>query len=167
MDDAGHSLGGIELFADLTDADREVLAARCRWRRYAAEQRIIGHQDDTTDVYFIASGRVHVTIYSLSGKEVAFRDLGPGKSFGEISAVDGAPRSATVIALADTLLASMPAATFRKVLRDHPEVSDRMMRYLAGLLPNGMTQDQRVSLCGAQQAGEHRDRRTLSSSVRT
>lgn len=128
------ALSGINFFSDLSGADLETLAARCRWRRYAAGQQIIGHQDDTTDVYFIASGRVHVTVYSPSGKEVAFRDLAAGKSIGELSAVDGAPRSATVIALTDTLLASMPAAGFRRTLDEHPEVSARMMQYLAGLV---------------------------------
>lgn len=134
MEDAGHTLGGIELFADLSRAEREALARRCRWRRYTPGQQVIGHQDDTADVYFISSGRVHVTVYSPSGKEVAFRDLGRGKSFGEISAVDGAPRSAAVIAITDALLASMPAETFRSVLGEYPKVSERMMKQLAGLV---------------------------------
>jgi len=134
MTEAVHTLGEIELFSGLPPAGLEALARRCRWRRYEAGRQIIYHQDDTTDVYFIADGRVHVTVYSPSGKEVAFRDLGPGKSFGEISAVDGAPRSATVIALTDALLASMPADVFQRTLREYPEVSERMMRQLAGLV---------------------------------
>lgn len=134
MAEAGSSLANVELFAALSPAEQAALARRCRWRRYAAGRQIIGHQDDSTDVYFIAAGRVHVTVYSPSGKEVAFRDLGPGKSFGEISALDGAPRSATVIARADTLLASMPAERFRAMLREHPEIAELMMRYLAGLV---------------------------------
>jgi CRP-like cAMP-binding protein len=68
------------------------------------------------------------------GKEVSFTDLGASKSFGEISAIDGAPRSATVIALEETLLASMPAEAFRGVLADHPELAAKMMNYLAGMV---------------------------------
>lgn len=134
MTDSEFSLTGIDLFQDLPPAGLERLAGRCRWSRYAAQQQIIGDQDDTTDVFFIAGGQVRATVYSASGREVSFRDLGPGKSIGELSAVDGAPRSANVIALTDTVLASMPADVFRGVLRDHPDVSARMITYLVDLV---------------------------------
>ena len=134
VEDASHRLSGIELFGDLNDSDLASLAKECRWRRYDADQQIIQHQDETTDVYFIASGQVRVTVYSPSGKEVSFRDLAAGKSIGELSAVDGAPRSANVLALTDTLLASMPASRFLGILTEHPEISTRMMVYLADLI---------------------------------
>jgi CRP-like cAMP-binding protein len=134
MKDATSSLSGIELFDGLGGSDRDALARLCRWHRYAAQQYIIGHQDETSDVYFIVGGRVRVTIFSPSGKEISFRDLPAGKSFGELSAIDGAPRSATVIALNDTVLASMSAEAFRRVLNDHPDVAAKMMQYLAGLV---------------------------------
>jgi CRP-like cAMP-binding protein len=134
MNDATSSLSGIELFGDLDETDRDALARLCRWRRYAAQEYIIGHQDETNDVYFIVGGRVHVTIFSPSGKEVSFADLPAGRSFGELAAIDGRPRSATVIALEDTVLASMPADVFRRVLNDHPEVAAKVMQFLAGLV---------------------------------
>jgi CRP-like cAMP-binding protein len=134
MNDVTPSLSSIELFDDLEGSDRDALARLCRWRRYAAHEYIIGHQDETNDVYFIVGGRVHVTIFSPSGKEVSFADLPAGKSFGELAAIDDAPRSATVIALSDTVLASMPAEAFRRVLNDYPEVATKMMQFLAGLV---------------------------------
>jgi CRP-like cAMP-binding protein len=134
MNDATPSLSGIELFDDLEGSERDALARLCRWRRYAAHEYIIGHQDETNDVFFIVGGRVRVTVFSPSGKEVSFADLPAGKSFGEMAAIDGAPRSATVIALSDTVLASMPAEVFRRVLNDHPDVAAKMMQYLAGLV---------------------------------
>lgn len=134
MNDATPSLSGIELFDGLGRSDRDALAGLCRWHRYAAQEYIVGHQDETDDVYFIVGGRVRVTVFSRSGKEVAFRDLPAGKSFGELSAIDGAMRSATVIALSDTVLASMSAQAFRRVLNDHPDVAAKMMQYLAGLV---------------------------------
>lgn len=132
--DAEFTLSDIDLFRNLPGSDLDVLAGRCGWRRYAPAQQIIGEQDQTSDVYFIVSGRVRATVYSASGKEVSFRDLGAGKSIGELSAIDGAPRSANVVALSETVLASMPAGVFRDILRDHPDVSARMMAYLVGLV---------------------------------
>ena len=136
MNDATPSLSGIELFDGLGDSDRDALARLCRWHRYAAHQYIVGHQDETNDVYFIVDGRVRVTVFSPSGKEVSFADLPAGKSFGELSAIDAAPRSATVIALSDTVLASMSAGAFRRVLNDHPDIAAKMLQYLAGLVRN-------------------------------
>lgn len=134
MSSAKFSLSGIDLLADLTAADLGAIAAQCRWQGYAPDQQIIGHLDDTKDVFFIVQGQVRVTIYSASGKEVSFRDLAAGKSFGELSAIGGAPRSANVIALSQTMLASMSADAFNMILRDHPDVSARMMAYLVDLV---------------------------------
>ena len=134
MNEAMRSLSGIELFDSLAESDRDGLARSCRWHRYSADQYIVGHQDETNDVYFIVGGRVRVTVFSPSGKEVSFADLSAGKSFGEMSAIDDAPRSATVLALSDTVLASISAKAFRRILDDHPDVATRMMQHLAGLV---------------------------------
>lgn len=134
MQDPPYTLSNIDLFRDLRETDLATVGALCRWHRYAPAQQIIGDQDETTDVFFIISGQVRATIYAASGKEVSLRDIGPGKSIGELSAVDGAPRSATVIALTDAVLASMPAETFRQILRDYPGASTRMMEYLVDLV---------------------------------
>ncbi len=134
MTDSLPSLSGIEMLGGLADSDREVLARSCRWHRYAAKQFVFSHEDETNDVYFVVTGQVRVTIYSASGKEVSFADLSAGASFGEISAIDGLPRSATVVALSDTVLASLPAEAFRKLLFDHPDVAADMMHYLVGLI---------------------------------
>jgi CRP-like cAMP-binding protein len=75
-----------------------------------------------------------VTIFSRSGKEVSFRDLGPGQLFGDLSAIDGRPRSASVVTLSEALIVSMPAEAFWEMLRDHPDVSAGMLKELAGLV---------------------------------
>ncbi len=128
------SLSGIDFFKDLPPDQLAALVKGCQWRRYAANQEIVGHQDDTNDVYFIVSGAVRVTVFSLTGKEVSFRDMRAGQSFGELAAIDGKPRSANVFALADSLIASMPAKVFWDVLHNHPEVAAAVMRHLTRLV---------------------------------
>ena len=128
------SLVGVEVFRGLSAADRGKLAALCQGRRFAAEQRILSHKDDAEDVYFIISGKVRVTIYSLSGKEITFRDQPAGEMFGELGAIDGEPRSAHVMALEDSLLACMPRETFWDVLNGYPEVAEFTLKRLATLV---------------------------------
>jgi CRP-like cAMP-binding protein len=50
-----------------------------------------------------------------------------GDWFGDFSAIDGLCRSADVVAMEDTLLASMPPASFRRLLQEHPKVCERML----------------------------------------
>ncbi len=128
------TLGGIDILGHLPDGDLDQLAGRCRWRRYGPGQQIVGHQDETNDVFFIVEGEVRVTIFSLSGKTVTFRDIGAGNLFGEFAAIDGKPRSADVIALNETLIAAMPAAGFLDLLRNDPDISATIHRQLAGLV---------------------------------
>jgi CRP-like cAMP-binding protein len=82
----------------------------------------------------VVSGRVRVTIYSASGRQVTFRDIPAGELFGEVAAIDGMPRSADVVALESGLTASMPPSVFRELLRDEPGVAERVLQRLAGLV---------------------------------
>ena len=101
------TLAGIELFQGLKAEQRTNLAARCRARQYDPDDQIVLRLTESKDVFFIVSGKVRVTMYSRSGKEVSFRDLGPGKMFGELSAIDDKPRSVDVMALTDAFILSM------------------------------------------------------------
>jgi CRP-like cAMP-binding protein len=130
----GDALAEIEILRDLDDAVRSEIARRCAWRTYAAGQQIVGHQDATREVCFIAAGRARVVVYSSAGREVAFRDLAAGDMFGELAAIDDAPRSANVVALAETVIAALSPVAFRQLLRDRPEVAAATLRRLARLV---------------------------------
>jgi CRP/FNR family cyclic AMP-dependent transcriptional regulator len=65
---------------------------------------------------------------------VTFRDSSAGEYFGDIAAIDGLPRSADVMALESTLLALMSPAVFRKLLRDQPTVTERILQRLVSLV---------------------------------
>ena len=131
---SGLGLRGIALLEGLASERFDTIARACRWRNYAADQRVISREADDRDVYLIVSGRVRVTTYSAAGRQVTFRDFGAGEHFGEVAAIDGMPRSADVIALQSTLLASMPPTAFRDLLREEPAVADRLLRDFAGLV---------------------------------
>lgn len=130
MQEAEETLGGIELFKSLPPSYLEALAERCRWRRYAAGSEVVSYQDETRDVYFMVKGEVRVTIHSLSGKKVTFADFGTGEMFAELAAIDGQPRSASVVAQTHSLIASMSAKVFWEVLRNYPEVSASALKHL-------------------------------------
>ena len=123
-------LRNITLFVDLLDEEVARIQQGCAWRRYEPGQAIVDYLDPSDDVFFVASGEVRVTMYSLAGKEVSFRDLGPGEVFGEYPAIDRGARSARVEAQTECLLASMPAAAFRELLSAQPVVAQALLRKL-------------------------------------
>ena len=104
---SGLGLRRIALFEGLADAELEALAHQCAWRNVEADQPIISRDAHDRSVYFVVSGRVRATMYSRAGKQVTFSEQGAGEFLGELSAIDGEPRTLDVIALESTLVASM------------------------------------------------------------
>jgi CRP-like cAMP-binding protein len=125
-------LKSIKLLEGLPLPALESIASRCRWRRYAAGQQIISRDAPDNDVYFVIAGRVRVTAFSASGRQVTYGDMRAGDWFGDFAAIDGLSRSADIVAIDETLVASMDPAAFRRLLHDEPDVCDRVLRRLVG-----------------------------------
>jgi CRP-like cAMP-binding protein len=125
-----YSLAGISIFSALPQEALETVHGRCSWRRYEPDEPIVDYLDASDEVFFVTSGEVCVTIYSLAGKAVSFRNLATGDIFGEYAAIDGEPRSASVEARTICLVASMSAKEFRKLLNAEPVVAQAVIREL-------------------------------------
>jgi CRP/FNR family transcriptional regulator, cyclic AMP receptor protein len=130
------ALATFDILRGLSAAELDALVAQCTWRPYEKGREVIEQEGGSKDVYFVASGRVRITIYAASGREVSFRDLAPGASFGELSAVDGLSRSASVVALEDTWVASISRDQFWTLLRTKPAVTENVVKVLVALVRN-------------------------------
>ena len=124
------SLAGIAILRRLSAEALTDLQQHCAIRRYEQGELIVDYLDQSDDVYFIISGEVRVTIYSLAGKVVSFRDLGSGEVFGEYPAIDRGPRSASVEAHTACLVATLPGAAFRELIETEPVVALAMLPQL-------------------------------------
>lgn len=120
----------VKLLEGLDQSALERLARQCRWRRSARDERIISREAPDDDVYFIIAGRVRITAFSAAGRQVTYGEMRAGEWFGDFAAIDGLSRSADIVALEPTLVASMSPAVFRRLLHDHEAVRDRMLRRL-------------------------------------
>ncbi|MCB1984123.1 MAG: Crp/Fnr family transcriptional regulator [Burkholderiales bacterium] len=123
-------LSTIKEFQALSPSDLVEIANACHWDRYHTGKEIIRFHDKSNSVFFIAQGEIRVTYHSLSGHEVILCDLSAGEMFGELTAIDGQLRSATVLAKASTLLASMTAADFKKIIFSNQCVAETMLKRL-------------------------------------
>ncbi|RPI41017.1 MAG: Crp/Fnr family transcriptional regulator, partial [Betaproteobacteria bacterium] len=92
---------------------------------------ILSEGDETDSLYIIVSGRVKVFLSDDAGKEVVLGTQGPGDYFGEM-AIDGRPRSASVMTLEPSQFAVIPKAKFREFVRSHPDFAVHVIEKLAG-----------------------------------
>lgn len=143
------SLSGIKLFVGLETARLAKIEDRCRWHTFYKDEQIIDREDDTRDVYFIVSGSVRVVNYSLSGREIAFDDIRAGSVFGELAALDGFPRSANVLSLAITEVATMTQSSFQDMLVENPDVALKLMQRLAQVVRTSTDRIMDLSTLGA------------------
>ena len=120
----------ISLFEDLPDASLARVESLCTVRSYKKGEEIVGDHEKTTDVFFILAGTVRVTSFTEAGREVIFSDVSGGGIFGEFSAIDRLPRSASGVALTDCTLARMPASAFFGLLRQENGVAVHLVELL-------------------------------------
>ena len=71
------ALASIGIFASLPPKALQALRDTCSWQNYHPADPIVDYLDSSDDVFFVTTGEVSVTIYSVSGKAVSFRNLGP------------------------------------------------------------------------------------------
>ncbi len=130
----GDPLAAVGLLAEMDAEARMRLAQQCRWKRYDAQEQIIDRQSEGNEICFVAEGRVRIVIYSLSGREVTLEDVPAGGFFGELAAIDGKPRSASVMALEASNVAALPGEDFRRLLQEHPPIAMQVMNRLAQMV---------------------------------
>jgi len=96
----------------------------------APDQRLFAAGDPCDGCYHVIEGLLKVTVAVPPRHERILAILGPGGFIGELSMMDGAPRSASVIAIRASKLYFISRPVFEGFGREHPE----LYRYIAALL---------------------------------
>jgi CRP/FNR family transcriptional regulator, cyclic AMP receptor protein len=122
------------ILSRLSDADLAALAERWTERRYRPSELIIAHGDSGCDVFFLLEGKARVTLFSEDGREIAYRDIGPGEIFGELAGIDGKARSASIVALGPARAARLPRPAFRDAVINHPTFAWLLLEHLSAQL---------------------------------
>jgi uncharacterized membrane protein len=106
------------------------LAGLLKEQRVGAQQPVFWIGDEGADFYIVQVGRVAVCYPDELGHEVKLAVLGPGDFFGEISLLDGGPRTATVRAEGDVRLMSLSRHDFLEFIRRNPSTSIHILTVL-------------------------------------
>ena len=127
-------LKNIPLFAALSDADIRTLSGISRERTFSPGEAIVREGDRTTEIYVVLGGRARAYSPDAAGNPIVFNTFSVGDYFGEMSFIDGEPRSATVEAVWPTRTLAIRREALEAVIRANPDASLRMMRRLSGKL---------------------------------
>ena len=129
-----HAFEKIALFKELSKNSLQRIQSRCAWRTYEPGEVIMDYLDQSDDVFFVADGEARASIYSVDGRAITFSDIAAGDCFGEIAAIDGAPRSASIEARTRCSIASMPKSAFLDVLKSEPQAALSLLRHFVVLI---------------------------------
>ena len=120
----------VPLFSGLTEAQLETLAAGSARRSYPKGRTIVSEGEPSQSMYILLAGRAKVQRSDSEGKEVILAVLGSGEFIGEMSLIDDAPRSASVITLEPCEFMAVSKDAFKAMLVQSPEVAMNVMRGL-------------------------------------
>ncbi len=122
---------GPSLLAELPGRLSSNLFAGAKPVRLAADEVLFLAGDPGDGCYRIEDGLLKVTMVSRSGTERILAILGPGAIVGELSMIDGRPRSASVVAVRAAALSFLSRAAFEAFTRKHPDVYKTLVTLLA------------------------------------
>jgi len=123
-------LAQVPLFSNLSPRHVRRLADRCEEHRYMEGASIVREGDKGDTFFVVQEGQARVV--NRNGR--VLNRVYPGDFFGEISLLDGGPRTATVVAETPMLLLGLSRTAFRDVLETEPAVAVKLLQYSAGML---------------------------------
>lgn len=120
-------LAAVPLFSDLSQKDLGRILDRSKETVHGEGESVVTEGHGGVGFHLIIDGTADVV---RSGRKVD--SLRPGEFFGEMTLIDGAPRSASVIATSELTTIVLSQWEFKPLVKAHPEMGWRLLVYLAG-----------------------------------
>lgn len=124
-------LRDLPLFSGVDEASLQKLAKALQVRSADRGQVILNKGSVGHHLLLLLSGRLQAVDLTEDGHEIGLSFLMAGDYFGELSVIDGLPRSATVIACAASLYALLPRTQALELMYNNPVVAERVLKRLA------------------------------------
>ena len=124
-------LRNIPLLAGVDEYTLKQVGAALQIRTVERGKHVL-HKGSTGDhLMFLLTGRLQAVDLTEDGREIGLSFLIPGDYFGELSIIDGLPRSASVVASEKSLIALLPRTAALALIYHNPLVSERMFKQMA------------------------------------
>jgi CRP/FNR family cyclic AMP-dependent transcriptional regulator len=117
----------VPLFSELSAPELERISQVAVPRSYPPDTRVFHEGDPGDACYIVREGSCRVTREHPDGRAITLATLGPGAIFGELAMLDGEKRSASVEATENVELVALPAGDMRRLIREHPEMAEKLV----------------------------------------
>jgi len=121
--DKEQALSKVGLFANLDAKALRGIAAIATERNFKENEFLMKQGESGIGLFMILDGKVRIEKTDASGRRVELAENGPGDILGEMTVFDGAPRSASVVATADTRCLVLASWEFNAFLKTHCDVA--------------------------------------------
>jgi CRP-like cAMP-binding protein len=129
-EEATELLRNVALFSELAGEDLAQVAELAVPRTFAGGEVVFHEGDESDTCYVIRSGHARAVLEHPDGRSITLAQFGPGEIFGELAMLGEEPRSATVEAIAETEAIAILGPDMRRLLREHPEISIKLIASL-------------------------------------
>lgn len=129
--DKQNALRKSSLFRGLSKRSIEGLAAICSERVFKQGELLMRQGAEGIGLFIIISGAVEVRKTKSDGSTVTVGRNGPGDAMGEFAVIDGAKRTADVVALERTVCLALTSWEFNAFMKEHPEIAVELLPAVA------------------------------------
>jgi CRP/FNR family transcriptional regulator len=120
----------VPVFSALGDDDLVRVAEVAVPRRFEAGEVVFREGDESNSCYIVRSGRARAVREHPDGRSITLANFGPGEIFGELAMFDNERRSTTVEAVERTEAIAILGGDMRRLLRQHPDISVKLLSAL-------------------------------------
>lgn len=113
-------LKNVSIFETLSDETLDDLAKHTRSQLYLRDTVVVNQDDPGDAIFFVASGKLKAILSGEGGREITLCFFREGDFFGEMSILDGQPRSATIVAVDDSNLVILSRRDFINHINNSP-----------------------------------------------
>lgn len=123
-------LSRVPVFSTLSGEDLVHVAQVAMTRQFEAGAVVFREGDEGSTCYIVRTGRARAIREHPDGRSITLAHFDPGDIFGEMAMLDGERRSATVEATEDTEAIAILSADMHRLLREHPDISVKLIAAL-------------------------------------
>lgn len=123
-----------KILAGLDDETLKEVQAEIRVQRFRKREFVVHHGTAGDSLMLLLAGRVQVIALAEDGREVGLDFVDPGDYFGELSIIDGLPRSASIVATSDSLVGFLPRQKAKWLFYNHPAVIETLLQKLCNTI---------------------------------
>ena len=141
----------IPLFKDFDDASITKVAGLMTSRTFLSHDIVMRKGETAEHLAFLLNGKLQVVDLSEEGREIGIHFIQPGAYFGELSVIDGLPRSASVVSVKLSEVAFLPSHHARELIFHHPLIAKRLLTHFAQIVRAASSQRTLLSIPNAFQ----------------